>query len=74
MLISRGARTPHREALHRSWTAAEQVEHEDALGNYESRDYYIRVAQMWAAIALAERGGTGAYSGPTTRELKDDQG
>jgi hypothetical protein len=55
-----GVRTPHREALHRAWTAAEQVEHCDAAGQYESRDYYVRVATMWATIALAEKGGTGA--------------
>ena len=57
---TRGERTPHREALHRAWKAAEQVEHCDAKGEYESRDYYVRTASMWALIALAEKGGTGA--------------
>jgi hypothetical protein len=54
------ARTPHREALDNAWTAAREVAHADAAGNYESRDYYTRVGQMWALIALAEKGGTGA--------------
>jgi hypothetical protein len=61
MAIGR-ARTPHREALDNAWRAAEQVEHCDAAGQYESRDYYVRVATMWATIALAEKGGTGAAS------------
>lgn len=60
MTINRGVRTPHREALHRAWTAAEQVATCDAKGEYESRDFYVRVATMWATIALAERGGTGS--------------
>lgn len=60
MAQTRGVRTPHREALQRAWTAADQVELADAHGNYESRDYYVRVATMWATIALAEKGGTGA--------------
>lgn len=64
MASTRGARTPHREALHRAWAAAEQVEHCDAKGEYESRDYYTRVATMWATIALAEKGGTGAVPRP----------
>lgn len=68
MAQSLGARTPHREALQRAWDAADQVEHCDAAGQHESRDYYIRVATMWAAIALAERGGTGAFPGANIRE------
>ncbi len=64
MALTRGARTPHREALHRAWAAAQQVEHADTKGEYESRDYYVRVATMWATIALAEKGGTGAVPRP----------
>jgi len=64
MALTRGARTPHREALARAWEAAEQVDHCDAAGQYESRDYYVRVATMWATIALAEKGGTGAVTHP----------
>lgn len=63
--MARTARTPHREALDNAWTAAHCVEHQDALGNYESRDYYIRTATMWATIALAEKGGTGAVHRPS---------
>lgn len=64
MATTRGARTPHREALQRAWAAAEQVEHCDTAGQYESRDFYVRVATMWATIALAEKGGTGAVPRP----------
>ncbi|UTN93068.1 hypothetical protein SEA_MARKY_65 [Streptomyces phage Marky] len=62
MATTRGVRTPHREALHRAWAAANQVEHCDTAGQYESRDFYVRVATMWATIALAEKGGTGAHA------------
>jgi hypothetical protein len=54
-MIRSTARTPHREALENAWTAARCVEHEDAAGRFDSRDYYIRVAMMWAQIAQAEK-------------------
>lgn len=74
MSASRGARTPHRDALQRAWTAAEQVEHQDSLGNYESRDFYMKVATMWATIALAERGGAGGVVTAAALNARPPQG
>ena len=67
-----GARTPHREALEKAWTAAGQVEHEDASGNYQSRDFYLCTAIMWGLIALAEKGGTGGLPRPVVARRTDD--